>query len=89
MVDQLHQTPLKISILSLLLNSKAHREALMKVPTQERVAQRIIVDQFNGVVSNITTFHSSSFHDRELPEEGRDHNRALDISMKCMDDVLA
>ena len=30
-VDQLMQTPSKISILSLLLNSEAHREAIMKV----------------------------------------------------------
>ena len=30
-VDQLHQTPAKISILSLLINSEAHRDSLMKV----------------------------------------------------------
>ncbi|GAU40233.1 hypothetical protein TSUD_219430 [Trifolium subterraneum] len=36
-VDQLLQTPSKISILSLLMNSDAHREALMKVLDQEYV----------------------------------------------------
>ncbi|XP_050916514.1 uncharacterized protein LOC127131645 [Lathyrus oleraceus] len=36
-VDQLHQTPSKISILSLLLNSQAHREALLKVLAQAHV----------------------------------------------------
>jgi len=30
-VDQLLKTPSKISIMSLLVNSNAHREALMKV----------------------------------------------------------
>lgn len=33
-VDQLLQTPSKISILSLLLNSAVHREALLKVLDQ-------------------------------------------------------
>ncbi|XP_050918975.1 uncharacterized protein LOC127136468 [Lathyrus oleraceus] len=53
-VDQLHQTPSKISILSLLLNSQAHREALLKVLAQAHVTQSITVDQFDGVVANIT-----------------------------------
>jgi len=36
-VDQLLQTPSKISIMSLLINSDAHREALMKVLNQAYV----------------------------------------------------
>lgn len=88
-IDQLHQTPSNVSILSLLLNSEAHKEALLKVLTQAHVAQSIIVYQFGGVVSNITTCCNLRFNDEELLEEGRNHNRALHISMKRMDDVLA
>ncbi|XP_050875287.1 uncharacterized protein LOC127078916 [Lathyrus oleraceus] len=87
-VDQLHQTPPKIFILSLLLNSQAHREDLLKVLAQAHVTQSIIVDQFDGVVANITTCNTLSFSGEELPEDGQNHNRALHISVKCKDDAL-
>ncbi|XP_050881930.1 uncharacterized protein LOC127085460 isoform X1 [Lathyrus oleraceus] len=74
-VDQLHQTPSKISILSLLLNSQAHREALLKVLAQAHVTQSITVDQFDGVVANITACNTLSFSGEELPEDGQNHNR--------------
>lgn len=54
MVDQLHQKPLKISILSLLLKSEA-REVPLNVLNQAHVTQSIIADKFDGVVSNITS----------------------------------
>ncbi|XP_050878147.1 uncharacterized protein LOC127081963 [Lathyrus oleraceus] len=44
-VDQLRQTPSKISILSLLLNSQAHMEALLKVLAQAHVTQDITADE--------------------------------------------
>ncbi|XP_050877865.1 uncharacterized protein LOC127081679 [Lathyrus oleraceus] len=88
-VDQLHQTPSKISILSLLLNTQAHREALLKVLAQAHVAQSITVDQFDGVVANMTTCNTLSFSREELPEDGQNHNRALHISVKCKYDALA
>ncbi|XP_050908104.1 uncharacterized protein LOC127121698 [Lathyrus oleraceus] len=88
-VDQLHQTPSKISIMSLLLNSQAHREALLKVLSQAHVTQSITVDQFDGVVVNITTYNTLSFSGEELPEDGQSHNHALHISVKCKDDALA
>ncbi|XP_050896739.1 uncharacterized protein LOC127103531 [Lathyrus oleraceus] len=88
-VDQLHQTPSKISILSLLLNSQAHREALLKVLAQAHVTQSITVDQFDGVVANIIACNTLSFSGEELPEDGQNHNRALHISVKCKDDPLA
>ncbi|XP_050875676.1 uncharacterized protein LOC127079321 [Lathyrus oleraceus] len=88
-VDQLHQTPSKISILSLLLNSQSHREALLKVFSQAHVTQSITVDQFDGVVANITTCNTLRFSGEELPEDGQNHSRALHISVKCKDDALA
>ncbi|XP_050920197.1 uncharacterized protein LOC127137817 [Lathyrus oleraceus] len=88
-MDQLHQTPSKISILSLLLSSQAHREALLKVLAQAHVTQSITVDQFDGVVANITTCNTLSFSGEELPKDGQNHNRALHILVKCKDDALA
>ncbi|XP_050881017.1 uncharacterized protein LOC127084576 isoform X1 [Lathyrus oleraceus] len=87
-VNQLHQTPSKISILSLLLNSQAHREALLKVLAQAHVTQDITVGQFD-VFANITACNTLSFSNEELPKEGKNHNRALHVSIKCQEDALA
>ena len=53
-VDQLLQTPSKISILALLMNSSAYRESLMRVLDQAFVESDIPIDQFRSVVGNIT-----------------------------------
>lgn len=89
MVDQLNHTPSKISILSLLLSSKAHPESLIKVLGVSHVTKGIIVDQFDGVVSNIIVRSCLDFSDDELPSEGRAHDRAQHISMKCLDTILS
>lgn len=88
-VDQLHQTPSKISILSLLINSEAHRTALMKVLKQAHVGQDITVNQFDGIVNNITSCGNLSFSDEDLTNEGRNYNKALHISVKCGVDNMA
>jgi hypothetical protein len=88
-VDQLGQTPSKISILSLLLSSEGHREALMKILNEAHVAKDISVAQFDGVVANITAGRYLGFSQDELPVDGHDHNRALHISVKCLDSILS
>ncbi|XP_050875250.1 uncharacterized protein LOC127078874 [Lathyrus oleraceus] len=65
------------------------KEALLKVLAQAHVTQNITVDQFDGVVANITACNTLSFIREELPEDGQNHNRALHISVKCKDDALA
>ncbi|KAI5400278.1 hypothetical protein KIW84_065262 [Lathyrus oleraceus] len=88
-VEQLLQTPSKISMLSLLMNSEAHREALQRVLEQAFVEHDVIVDQFDHIVANITSCNNLSFCDEELPKEGRNHNLALHISMNCKEDALS
>ena len=88
-IDQLMQTPSKISILSLLLNSEAHRNALMKVLNQAFVSHDITIGQFDGIVGNIIACNNLSFSDEELPEEGRTHNMTLHISVNCNTDALS
>ncbi|XP_039683803.1 uncharacterized protein [Medicago truncatula] len=88
-VDQLMQTPSKISIMSLLLNSEAHKDALMKVLEQAFVDYDVTVGQCGGIVGNITACNNLSFSDEELPAEGRNHNRALHISVNCKTDALS
>ena len=88
-VDQLMPTLSKISMLYVLLNSDAHREALMRVLDQAFVDHDVTTDQFGGIVANITACNNLSFSDEELPEEGRNHNFALHISMNCQTDSLS
>ncbi|GAU10591.1 hypothetical protein TSUD_421010, partial [Trifolium subterraneum] len=88
-VDQLLQTPSKISMLSLLLNSDAHREALMKVLDQAYVDHDVTLGQFGSIVGNVTACNNLSFSDEELPERGRGHNLALHISVICKNDSIS
>ncbi|XP_058726078.1 uncharacterized protein LOC131597395 [Vicia villosa] len=81
--DQLHQTPSKISLLSLLVHSEKHRDALMKILNAAHVTKDVIVNQFDGMVANLTTGACLSFSDHELPSQGKEHNKALHISIQC------
>jgi hypothetical protein len=66
-VEQLLQTPSKILVLSLLMNSEAHREALQKVLEQAFAEHDVTVDQFDHIVANITSCNNLNFCDEELP----------------------
>ena len=56
---------------------------------QACVEHDVTVDQFDHIVANITSCNNLSFCDEELPEEGRNHNLALHISMNCKKDALS
>lgn len=88
-VDQVNQTPSKISMLSLLICSEAHRGALVKFLRTTHVPQEISIFQFEGVIDNIAFSVNLGFNDDELPLEGRNHNKALYISIECMDIILS
>ncbi|KAI5400872.1 hypothetical protein KIW84_065643 [Lathyrus oleraceus] len=49
----------------------------------------VTIEQFDSIVANITACNNLSFCDADLPDEGRDHNLALHISMSCKDDVMS
>ncbi|KAI5436228.1 hypothetical protein KIW84_022627 [Lathyrus oleraceus] len=55
-VDQLLQTPSKIFVLSLLMNSEPHREALQKVLDVAYVDHDVMIEQFDSIVANITVW---------------------------------
>jgi len=61
----------------------------MKVLEQAFVDHDVTVGQFEGIVGNITACKSLSFSDEDLPEEGKNHNLALHISMNCMTNALS
>lgn len=88
-VDQLNQTPSKISTLALLMSSEAHREALMKFLRAAHVPQEISVNQFETVMANISASSCLGFNDDELSPKCINHNKALHISIECVDTVLS
>ena len=49
----------------------------------------VSVDQFGGIVGNITACSNLWFSEDELPEAGKHHNLALHISMNCKTDMLS
>ena len=48
----------------------------------------VMIDKFDGIVANITACNNLSFSE-ELPEQGRNHNLALHISMNYQEDTLS
>ncbi|XP_058751633.1 uncharacterized protein LOC131624731 [Vicia villosa] len=82
-VDQLLQTQSKISLLALLVHSKAHLNALIKVLKQAYIEQDATLEQFDNVLSNITVNNVLSFSKEEM-----EHNHALHISIEYGEDTL-
>ncbi|KAF1888382.1 hypothetical protein Lal_00039304 [Lupinus albus] len=70
-IDQLSRTPAKVSLLSLLMNSEAHREVLFKVLNRAHVNHDISTDKLGGIINNIMIDNFISFSDQEIPIEGQ------------------
>jgi len=88
-VDQLNRMPVRISLLELLMHSGTHRKLLMKILSGAHVEQGISLDKFEGIISHISVNDHLVFTDEEIPTEGMGHNKALHISMSCMNYVIA
>ena len=87
-VEQLHKMPAKISLLALMLNSKPHREAMLKVLKQAYVPHNAPVDKIDRLVGNIMMDNYISFSDDEIPLNGRGSTKALHIITKVKDCTL-
>ncbi|XP_017984304.1 PREDICTED: uncharacterized protein LOC108663599 [Theobroma cacao] len=70
-VEQLTRMPARISLLSLLLNSKANRNVLLKVLNQAYVAQDISMEKLDHIVGNITVGNFIAFNDEEISSGGQ------------------
>ena len=88
-VEQLGQTPSKIYMLSLLLCSEAHAQALVKFIKFSHVPQEISVDQFENHIASLTTDNGLGFSDTELTPAGRNLNKAMHVSVECMGTTLS
>ena len=88
-VEQLGQTPSKISLLSLLLCSETHAKALVKFLKTAHVPQETSIDQFENCVASLTVYNGLGFFDVDLTSKGKKHNDALHISIECRGTTLA
>ncbi|XP_014617084.1 uncharacterized protein [Glycine max] len=88
-IEQLNKTPARVSLLELLMSSEPHRALLVKVLNEAHVAQDISIEGFGGIVNNITANNYLTFVEEEIAAEGRGHNRALHVSVKCMEHVMS
>ncbi|KAI5421130.1 hypothetical protein KIW84_044827 [Lathyrus oleraceus] len=84
-----NNTPILVGQSGILKEDEPHREALQRVLDVAYVDHDVTIEQFDSIVANITTCNNLSFCDADLPEEGKDHNLALHISMNCKDDALS
>ncbi|XP_019435844.1 PREDICTED: uncharacterized protein LOC109342285 [Lupinus angustifolius] len=87
-VDHLNKTSARISLLSLLMSSKAHKNVLLKVLNQAHVSHDITTDKLGGIVNNVVADNYISFRDEEISAEGIGHVRPLHISVMCNDCVI-
>ncbi|PKI65348.1 hypothetical protein CRG98_014263 [Punica granatum] len=86
-VEQMGKSPAHISLLALLLSSKPHWNALLKILTAAQdpkdTAPNRIEETVNSIFSN-----RISFADDELPSESQGHLRAVHIVCKCNNHVV-
>ena len=50
---------------------------------------RRLIKGFGGIVNDIIANNYLTFADEEIPVEGRGHNKALHMSIKCLDHIVA
>ncbi|XP_073263760.1 uncharacterized protein [Populus alba] len=84
-VDQLKKTPAKISIMSLILSSEPHRNALQKVLNEAYVPQDIEQKTMEHLVGRIHAANYLYFTEDELDAEGTGHNKPLYVTVRCKD----
>ncbi|KAA0034023.1 Gag-pro-like protein [Cucumis melo var. makuwa] len=85
-IEQMHHTPARISLLSFFLNSEPHRKVLLDILNKAHVGHD---RHFNGIIGNIKSSNSIVFTDDEIPHKGLGHTKALHIQVKCKDYVIA
>ena len=66
-----------------------HKDGLVKFLRVVHIPQEISIWKFEGVVNNISASVSLGFSYDELQPEGRNHNKALHISIECVHTILS
>ncbi|XP_017974534.1 PREDICTED: uncharacterized protein LOC108661595 [Theobroma cacao] len=77
------ELPARISLLSLLLSSDPHKNALMRILNQAYVDHDISIEDLDYIVGNISMGNIISFSDEEISSRGKGNYKALHITTKC------
>ena len=75
-------------MLSLLLCSEVHAQALLKFLKNAHVPQETTVDQFENYVTSLTADNGLGFSDADLTLVGKNHNKVMHISIECKGTTL-
>ena len=70
-------------MLSLLICSDAHARALIKFLKKAHVPHETTTDQFENFVASLTVDNGLGFSDANLTPLGKNHNKALHVSVEC------
>ena len=76
-------------MLSLLLCSNVHAQALIKFFKKAHVPQETTADQFKNCVASLTADNGLGSSDVDLTPMGRNHNKDLHVSIECKGTTLA
>ncbi|XP_070009037.1 uncharacterized protein [Nicotiana sylvestris] len=87
-IDQLKKMSAQIFLMSLLMSSDSHRNALVKVLNEAYVPAETTSEHFKTMEAQILEAHKITFHGDELPPEGLSHNKALHLIVKCRDKLI-
>ncbi|KAK4722428.1 hypothetical protein R3W88_012661 [Solanum pinnatisectum] len=87
-VKHLEKTPAQISVWDLLMSSQIHRHALIKTLDDSYVPVGTNSDNLAAMINQVIRGHRISFCDEELPFEGRMHNKALHVTIRCQDKII-
>ena len=88
-IDQLHRTPSRISLLDLIKSSAIHREALRKILCESYVADHITPEGFEHMIGQVRMANVISFSDEEIDPKGQNHMQALYITLKYKEFMVA
>ncbi|XVE98700.1 hypothetical protein REPUB_Repub03eG0130400 [Reevesia pubescens] len=78
----------RILLLSLLLNLKAYRNALLNVLNQTYVAHNISVENVNHIAGNFVATNYISFKNERISPERQGNTKALHIITKCKSHIV-
>ncbi|XP_070002762.1 uncharacterized protein [Nicotiana sylvestris] len=87
-IEQLRKTPAQISLLSLLIHSDEHRQAVMKILNEAHVPEKITVNHLEKIANKIFESNRITFFDDDLPLEGMEHNQVLYLTVKCDESIV-
>ncbi|XP_016707028.1 uncharacterized protein [Gossypium hirsutum] len=87
-VEPLVNEPVKEEEAKEFLNSKAHRNALLKVLNETYIADDISVNKLDRLANNISADNLIFFSDDEIPSGRRGSTKALYVTARCKGYIL-